>query len=86
MPSGHTIDRSEAKELSVKDWILTMIILAIPIVNIIMLFVWGFGEGTNPNKRNYARAALIIAAIAIVLYLIFAIVFFRCAERSMSMS
>ncbi|TDF98349.1 hypothetical protein E1757_11565 [Paenibacillus piri] len=62
--------------MTVKDWILTFIISIIPLVNIIMLFVWAFVDGTNPNKRNYARASLIMAAIVIVLYiLIIAVIF-----------
>ncbi|MDR9399209.1 hypothetical protein [Salibacter sp.] len=35
-----------------------------------MLFVWGFGGNTNPNKANWAKAALIWLAIAIVLNII----------------
>lgn len=35
-----------------------------------MLFVWAFGT-SNPNKKNYARATLIIALVVIVLYIIF---------------
>jgi len=35
-----------------------------------MLFVWGFGSNTNENKKNFARAGLIMTAIMLVLYLI----------------
>ncbi|WP_282935802.1 hypothetical protein [Paenibacillus sp. RC67] len=57
-----------APVISVKDWMLTMLLLIIPIVNIIMLFVWAFGGGTSPSKANYAKASLLWAAIGIVLY------------------
>ncbi|MET0959853.1 MAG: hypothetical protein ABWX58_05960 [Psychrobacillus psychrotolerans] len=58
-----------SNEMSVGDWLITMLILIIPIVNIVMLFIWGFG---NPDpRRNYARASLIWMAIGIVLMLIF---------------
>lgn len=56
--------------LTLGDWIITLIVLAIPCVNIVMLFVWGFGQG-NTNRRNYCRAALIFAAVGLVLSLIF---------------
>jgi len=60
--------------MTVGDWLITMLILIIPIVNIVMLFIWGFG---NPDpRRNYARASLIWMAIGIVLMLIFYGVFF----------
>ena len=38
--------------ISVGEWIITTIILAIPIVGFIMLFVWGFGSNTQPSKAN----------------------------------
>ena len=58
-----------ASEMSVGDWLITMLIMIIPIVNIVMLFVWGFGS-PDP-RRNYARASLIWMAISIVLITIF---------------
>ncbi len=57
------------------EWMLTIFLTAIPIVNIIMLFVWGFGSTTNLSKANWAKATLVWIAIMIVFYiLIFAIV------------
>jgi hypothetical protein len=61
--------------MSVKDWLITLIITAIPVVGIIMLFVWAFGSGANPSKQNWAKAGLIMAAIVIVLYMIFGAIF-----------
>lgn len=65
-----------AEVLSTKDWLITLIIAAIPIVNIIMMFVWGFGDGTNPNKANWAKAYLLFIAIAAVLYFLLMVVVF----------
>lgn len=53
-----------APVMSVGEWML-------PLVNIIMLFVWAFGGGTNPTKANYCKASLIWIAIVIVLYVCF---------------
>jgi hypothetical protein len=53
--------------LSVGDWFVTILITAIPLVGLIMLFVWAFGSGTNPNKANWAKAQLIWMLIAIVI-------------------
>jgi hypothetical protein len=61
-------NRSSAPVMSLGDWIITFIVLAIPLVNIIMLFVWGFSSGTNPNKANFCKAYLILMLIAIVLF------------------
>jgi hypothetical protein len=57
------------------EWVVTFIVAAIPIVGFIMLFVWAFGSGSNPNKANWAKAALIIAAVFVVLYLLLFLVF-----------
>jgi hypothetical protein len=57
--------------MSVKDWLITLIITAIPIVGFVMLFVWAFGSGTPVNKANWAKAALLMMAILIVVYFIF---------------
>jgi hypothetical protein len=61
----------EASPVSLGDWIITLIVLAIPIVGIVMLFVWGFSGSTHPSKQNYCRAALILVAVAFVLWLVF---------------
>jgi ABC-type multidrug transport system permease subunit len=65
----------QAPVISVKDWIATLIVCAIPLVNLIMLFIWAFGDSANPSKKNYARASLLLAAIFIVLYILFIVIF-----------
>ena len=57
--------------LTVGDWIITSIILAVPIVGFIMLFVWGFGSNTQPSKANWAKATLIMIGISFVIMLLF---------------
>lgn len=62
--------------MSVGDWLITLVILTvIPIVNIVMAFVWAFSSGTNENKRNFCRAILILWAIILVLYIIIFAIF-----------
>ncbi|MGG1514199.1 hypothetical protein ABE504_02220 [Paenibacillus oryzisoli] len=62
--------------MTVKNWLITSLIMCIPLVNIIMLFVWAFGDGTNKNKANYAKAGLLLMLIVLVLYAVIAIIFF----------
>ncbi len=64
---------TEPQPVSLGHWILTLIVLAIPLVNIIMLFVWGFASGVQPSKRNFCRAYLVILAIVFVVAILFAI-------------
>jgi hypothetical protein len=62
------------RPLTVGEWFVTTLIIAIPLVGIIMALVWAFGSGGNINRKNYCRAALIWIAIAIVLSIGFAII------------
>jgi glycopeptide antibiotics resistance protein len=77
------MENRTAPVMSLGDWIITFIILAIPLVNIIMLFVWGFSSSTNPNKQNFAKATLIVYLVCIVLFFLFGGMAFLGAMRGM---
>jgi hypothetical protein len=47
------------KPVSVGEWMLTTLVMLIPIVNIVMVFVWAFSKKANKSKSNYFKAALI---------------------------
>lgn len=47
--------------VSLKEWIIVCLLLMIPIVNIILLFYWAFGN--KSFKTNFARAYLIVFSI-----------------------
>jgi glycopeptide antibiotics resistance protein len=77
------MDNRSAPVISLGEWIITFIVLAIPLVNIIMLFVWGFSSGTNPSKANFCKATLIIYLVCIVLFFLFGGMAFLGAMRGM---
>lgn len=57
--------------MSLKEWIITIIISYIPVVGLIMLFVWAFSSSDiNENKKNWAKALLIIQIISLVLVIL----------------
>ena len=76
MNGQNQIGHQQAPIVSVKEWLITNLIMMIPLVNLIMMFVWAFSSNTNPNKANYFKAALILFAIVMVIYLVLAVVFF----------
>lgn len=76
MTEQNQIGQQQAPVVSVKEWLITNLIMMIPLVNIVMMLVWAFGSNTNPNKANYFKAALILFAIVMVIYLVLAVVFF----------
>ena len=76
MTEQNQIGHQQAPVVSIKEWLITNLIMMIPLVNIVMMFVWAFSSNTNPNKANYFKAALILFAIVMVIYLVLAVVFF----------
>ena len=63
------------KPISVLGYIGIFLLMCIPLVNLILLFVWAFSKDTNKNKKNFAIASLIMILISIVLSIVFSIVF-----------
>ena len=57
--------------MTLKDWLITYLLLLIPIANVALLFVWAFGKDVNQSKKTYFQAQLIILAVVLVLYILF---------------
>lgn len=72
------------KPVTLGDWMLTYFLLSIPLVNIILIFVWAFGNNTPVSKANWAKALLIWSLIGIVIYvLLFFVIGIGAAAISM---
>ena len=56
----------EYPDESVGSGVLTLFVCGIPVIGVIYLLVLAFGSGAAPSKRNFARAMLIWALIALV--------------------
>lgn len=61
----------DTRIMTVGDWMITLLVLAMPLVNIIMYPVRAFSSTGNINRRNFCRASLlwfvIITGISIVI-------------------
>ena len=57
--------------VSILDWILTFIIMVLPIINIVMLFVWAFGGNAPESKANWAKARLLMWLIGVIAAIFF---------------
>ena len=75
---NNSMGNDTEQPMSYGEWMLTLLLLAIPCVNIIMLFVWAFGKDSK-TKSNFAKASLTWTAIMIVLYIILLVVIFMTA-------
>lgn len=63
--------------MSLKDWIITIILIALPIVNIIMLIIWATDR--KDPRNNFAKAYLIVMGgmfALIIMFYILMIIFF----------
>jgi succinate dehydrogenase/fumarate reductase cytochrome b subunit len=63
------------KPMNVGDWVITILLTALPIIGIILLFVWAFGDNQKIDRANYSKASLIWIAVWLVFGFIFLIFF-----------
>ena len=61
-----------APVLSTGDWLITLIVLSIPLINIPVLLYWAVSSSENPNRKNFCKASLALMVLAFVLFLILA--------------
>lgn len=69
-------DKETAPVMSLGEWVLTLLLTFIPVVNIVMLIIWAASSDTNPSKQGFARARLIWMAVGIVISLVIFFSFF----------
>lgn len=68
-PPAYT-PQAGVEPLSVGQYIVTLLLIFIPIVGLILLFKWSFSGTVNLNKKNMARAYLVFFAVWFVLILV----------------
>ena len=59
------------KPFTVRQWIVTLLLIYLPPVNMIFLLYWALGKKGSVNRRNFSRASLIMGAANFVLLLTF---------------
>jgi hypothetical protein len=82
---GGMIDNSIAPVMRLVDWLVVLIISIIPMVNIIVMFIWAFGSTYNPNQRNFAKAFLLLLGVEMIVLAIFIGQFMGMIMKAMAM-
>ncbi|MGN0405922.1 MAG: hypothetical protein ACI4F1_11910 [Bariatricus sp.] len=70
----HPGHQTNEAPLSMGEWLLTLLIGAVPCFGIIIYCIWAFEKNGNVNRRNYCRAYLIMTLIAFAIVMIFVFV------------
>ena len=75
---------SKFEPITTKGYIGIMLLMCIPIVGLILMIVWACGGCKKINKKNFARATLIVMAVSLVLSLILGLVFGSVAKSALA--
>lgn len=70
---------------STNDFFITILILLIPVINILALLIWSTDEYENVNRKNFAKACLLIifGAFTLSILFIFQVVMFSISSSKM---
>jgi hypothetical protein len=68
------LDTRSYTPMTIGNWLLTFIILAIPLVGFVMQIVWAVSAETHPSKRTFCQAGLILFGIMIALVIVIGVV------------
>lgn len=52
------------------EWLVSMLLMLIPCVNIVLMFVWAFSDKEKKSKSNFFKANLIFAGALLVIYIL----------------
>jgi Na+/proline symporter len=64
-----------SEPMALKDWIFTFLLLMIPFANIILPFVWAFGNNVNRSKKTFFQAYLIFMLVGVIIAAVITILF-----------
>lgn len=69
--TGNEITAAGEKPLTVKQWIVTLLLIYLPPVNLVFLCYWAFGKRASAQRRNFSKASLIVGTVNLILFAIF---------------
>ena len=60
--------------MSIGKYLLTFLLLSIPVANIVFMIIWSVTKDTNKNLQNFTRALWIWTAIWVALWIVILVV------------
>ena len=64
------LQQRKFKPINTGIFLVMMLAMMIPILNIALLFIWAFRRNTNVNRKSFARASLILITIFVIAFFI----------------
>jgi hypothetical protein len=65
--------QADTRPLTVGEWMITLLVLWIPLVNIVMYLIWALSETGNLNRKRFCQASIIWFLIFLGLGIAFAV-------------
>lgn len=54
-------------DVSLGDWIVSMLLTLVPVLNVILVIRWAFGKNIKPSKKTYFQFYIIILLLSMIL-------------------
>jgi hypothetical protein len=58
---------SNDETMTTGAWFLTLLVLAVPVLNVIMYIIWALGAG-NQNRATFCRASILWVIVGVIVY------------------
>lgn len=68
-------NQDNQSQMTVGDWVLTVFISSLPLIGLVFLFIWAFGDNQRIERVNWAKASLIWMFLGIALATVFFMIF-----------
>ena len=62
---------NQTSSITPGKWALYIFVSSLPLIGLIMLLVWGFGNDGNTIRKNWAKGMLLLYVIGIILSILF---------------
>ena len=71
------MDEQEMKSFIMKpiDWAITIFVINLPLIGLVMLFVWAFSNDGNLVRQSFAKGYLLFMLLAFVIAIFILITF-----------
>jgi len=74
-PSYMNNTSTAEKQMAFTDWLVMYGVLLVPILNVVMLFIWAFDQNAPKVKKDWAKATLIFIGVAVIIAIILIIAY-----------